>query len=66
MERTQEARKKKGRKISGAMVKTRSQKVSQDKPTTLDVEIHRSASHDEDPVESGTEGEGTSRLASDF
>ena len=63
VERTQEARKKKGKKTSGATVKTRSQKVSQDKRMTLEVEIHRSPSHDEDPVESGTEGEGTSRLA---
>ena len=65
--KTQEYRKKNERKISGEMVETRIQKVSEDKDqrTTLELEIHRSPAQDEDSVGRGTEKTGTRRLSSE-
>ena len=40
VERTEKTRNKKGKKVSGAIVETRSQKDSEDKKTMLEVEIH--------------------------
>ena len=56
--RTQEVRKKKGKKVLGEIAKTRSQKVSEDKGATLEVEIQQIPANDKDTEESGTEGTG--------
>ena len=58
-------RNKKRKKISGGMVETRSQKVSEDKSTTLEKEIHRSPDQVEDQAGRGIEGNGTRRLTSE-
>ena len=55
VERTKEARNEKGKNVSGEMVKTRNQKVSEDKRTTLEVEMHRSPTQDENPARHRTE-----------
>ena len=54
VERTKKTWNKKGKNNSGGMVETRSQKVSEDKRTTLKAEIHRSPAQDDIPVEFGT------------
>ena len=46
------------------MLKTRRQKVSEEKRTTLDVELHRNLGHDEDPAERGNEKNGTDEATS--
>ena len=48
------------------MTETRSLKVSQDKRTKLEVEIHRNSAQDESPVEFGTERSENTRPPSEF
>ena len=62
MERTQKTRTKKERKISVGMVDTRSQKVSEDKITELEIDIHRNPAQDENQAERGTEKDGIRRI----
>ena len=62
VQRTTEARNKKGKKGSCKKLETRSRKVSEDKRTTLKVVIRRSPAQDEDPAERGFKGNGTRRL----
>ena len=59
VEKNNEARNNKGKIVSGKRVETRRQKVSEDKQTTLEVEIHRNPAQGEDPTGRGTEGNGT-------
>ena len=47
MERTQKIRCKEGKKVSGGMDETRSQKVSEDKRLNLEVAIRRNPAQDE-------------------
>ena len=65
VKRTQESQNKRGKKILGEMVEKRSQNVSEDKRTTLQVEVNLSSAHDEDLAERGTKGNGTRRPASE-
>ena len=57
-------RTKKENKISGGMVDTRSQKVSEDKRTKLEVEFNRNPAQDENQAERGTEKDGIRRIYS--
>ena len=56
MERTKKTRNKKGNKVLGGMVETRSQKASEDARAMLEVKIHRSPTLDENRAIRGTEG----------
>ena len=56
MERTKKTRNKKGNKVLGGMVETRSQKASEDARAMLEVTIHRSLTLDENRAIRGTEG----------
>ena len=62
MERTQKTRTKKERKTSGGMVDRRSQKVSEDKITELEIDIHRNPAQDENQARHGTEGDWIRRI----
>ena len=55
----------KGKKISGRMVETRSQKSSEGQKAMLEVEIHPDPAIDENRVGHGPEGRGNRRLASE-
>ena len=65
MEKNQKTRYKKGKKVSGGMVKTRSQKVSEDKRINLEVAIYRNSAQDENQAGRGTEGDGIRRKMCD-
>ena len=64
VEKTKKTRNKKGRKVSGEMVETRSQKVSEDKRTNWK-KNHPGPAQDENQAGRGTEGYGTRRLTSE-
>ena len=61
MERTE----KKGKKFSGGMVETRSQKASEAKKAILEVEIHMNPTLDDNRAGRGTEAKGNRRLTSE-
>ena len=63
-ERIARTRTSKGKKVSGRMVETRSQKTSEGQKATLEVEIHPDLALDENRAGRGTEGIDNSRLAS--
>ena len=65
VERNGKTRNKKGEKISGGMVETRSQKALEDKKAILDVEIHPNRALDENRPGPGTERNGKRRLTSE-
>ena len=62
VERIKKTRSKKGSKVSGALVEARSQKVSEDRKTKMDEEIHRSPGQNVNQAARGTEGNGIKRL----
>ena len=55
----------KGKKISGIMVETRSQKSSEGQKARLQVEVHSDPAMDENQEGHGPEGRGNRRLASE-
>ena len=62
VERITRTRSDKGKKISGIMVETRSQKSSEGQNARLEVEVHLDPVMDEDQEGHGPEGRGTSRV----
>ena len=56
----------KGKKVSGAMVETRSQKSPEGQKALLEVDIHPDRALDENRAGRGTEGNGNRRLASEY
>ena len=56
---------RKGEKISGVMVETRSQKAPEDEKAMLDVEIHPNRALDENRAGPGTERNGKRMLTSE-
>ena len=65
VERKKEAWNRKLKKGSVEVLKTRLQNVSEEKRTTLIVEVHRSLAYDEGPAERGNERNGTRLLANE-
>ena len=55
----------KGKKVSGIMVETRSQKSSEGQKAMLEVEVHSDPAMDENQEGHGPEGRGNRRLASE-
>ena len=66
VERIARTRTDKGKKISGGMVETRSQKSSEGQKEMLEVEVHPDPTIDENRAGHGPEGCGNTRLASEF
>ena len=64
VERIRRTRTVKGKKVSGLMVKTRSQKSSEGQKARLKVEVHLDPAMDEKQEGHGPEGRGNKRLAS--
>ena len=58
-------RAKKGKKVSGGLVETRSQKASEEEKPILEVEIHPIPALDENWAGHGTEGNGNRRMTSE-
>ena len=65
MERITRTRTAKGKKVSGIMVETRSQKSSEGQKARLEVEVHPDPAMDENQEGHGPEGIGNRRLASE-
>ena len=65
LERIARTRTDKGKKVSGAMVETRSQKSSEGQKVMLEVEVHPDLAIDENRTGHGSEGSGNRRLASE-
>ena len=65
VERITRTRADKGETVSGKMVKTRSQKSSEERKAMLEVEIHPDHATDENQEIHGPEGRGNRRLASE-
>ena len=65
MERIARTHTDKGKKVSGGMVETRSQKSSERQKAMLEVEIHPDPAMDENREGHGPEGRGNRRLASE-
>ena len=65
VERITQTRTDKGKKVSGIMVETRSQKSSEGQKTRLEVEVHSDPAMDENQEGHGPEGRGNRRLASE-
>ena len=65
LQRTEKTRNKKGKKVSGGMVETKSRKASEDKKAMLEVEIHTNPALDENRGGRGTEADGNRRLTSE-
>ena len=63
VERIARTRTNKGKKVSGGMVDTRSQKSSEEQKAMLEVEIHPDPAIDRNRAGRGTEGSGNRRLA---
>ena len=65
VERTERIRNKNGNKVSGRLVRTRSQKALGEKEEMLEVEIHPNPVLDENQAGRGTEHNGNRRLTSE-
>ena len=65
VERIIRTRTDKGKKVSGMMVETRSQKSSEGQKARLEVEVHPDPAMDENQEEHGPEGRGNRRLVSE-
>ena len=65
VERITQARADKGKKVSGIMVETRSQKSSEGQKARLEVEVHSDPAMDDTQEGHGPEGRGNRRLASE-
>ena len=64
-ERIAQTRTDKGKKVSGGMVETRSQKASEGQKAMLEVEVRPDPAMDENREGHGPEGTGNRRLASE-
>ena len=64
VERTENTRNQKGKKVSGGMVEAKSQKASEVKKAMLQVEIHPNQARIENPAGRETEADGERRLTS--
>ena len=62
VERIARTRTNQGKKVSGGMVETRSQKYSEGQKATLELDIHRETALDENRAGRGTEGNENRRL----
>ena len=65
VDRISRTRTDKGKKVSGIMVETRSQKSSEGEKAKLDVEVHPGPAMNENQEGHGPEGRGNRRLASE-
>ena len=65
VERITRTRTNKGKKVSGRMVETRSQKSSEGQKAMLEVEVNQDPAMDENREGHGPEGRGNRRLASE-